>query len=288
MTRTAAPARWTAIVLAGGRGRRLGGADKAALSIDGTASLDHVLADLPRSVPVIVTATARATIRPVSFRLEDPPDGGPVAGVAAALTEVATPIVALLATDMPWAGPLVSRLVAEFDVEDADALVPVDASGRRQPLCCVVAADALRAAIDRLGSARGQSMTALMAELSVKERRLDEQSCRLVEDIDTPADLTRARRDEAARRVASGATTASEGGQAMDEWINAVRIELDLDAAVDVDVILDVARIAAHNVERPAAPVTTFLLGIAVAGGADAASAAKKIEALAEGWTRPE
>lgn len=71
----------------------------------------------------------------------------------------------------------------------------------------------------------------------------------------------------------------------MDEWIAAVRQELGLDSTVDVDVILDVARVAAHNVARPAAPVTTFLLGIAVAGGADVADAARGIEALASGWT---
>ena len=67
----------------------------------------------------------------------------------------------------------------------------------------------------------------------------------------------------------------------MDEWIDAVRQELGLDSAVDVDVILDVARVAAHNVARPAAPVTTFLLGVAAAGGADVADAARRIEALA-------
>lgn len=74
----------------------------------------------------------------------------------------------------------------------------------------------------------------------------------------------------------------------MDEWIDAVRAELGLDAAVDIDVILDVARVAAHNVARPAAPVTTFLLGIAVAGGADVADAARRIDELASGWPRPE
>jgi hypothetical protein len=38
-------------------------------------------------------------------------------------------------------------------------------------------------------------------------------------------------------------------------WINAVCAQLDLppDVDVDVDVILEVARVAAHNVERPAA-----------------------------------
>jgi hypothetical protein len=74
----------------------------------------------------------------------------------------------------------------------------------------------------------------------------------------------------------------------MDEWIDAVRLELDLDTAVDVNVILDLARVAAHNVARPAAPLTTFLLGVAAARGDDVADAARRIEALASGWTQIE
>jgi hypothetical protein len=74
----------------------------------------------------------------------------------------------------------------------------------------------------------------------------------------------------------------------MDEWTAAVQRELGLDLPVDVDLILDVARVAAHNVARPAAPVTTFLLGVAAAGGADLADAARRIEALAVGWTPPD
>ena len=74
----------------------------------------------------------------------------------------------------------------------------------------------------------------------------------------------------------------------MDEWIDAVRLELGLDSTVDVGVILDVARVAAHNVERPAAPVTTFLLGVAAARGMDVADAARRIESLASGWTKEE
>lgn len=74
----------------------------------------------------------------------------------------------------------------------------------------------------------------------------------------------------------------------MDEWTAAVQRELGLDLPVDVDLILDVARVAAHGVARPAAPVTTFLLGVAAAGGADLADAARRIEDLAEGWNRPD
>jgi hypothetical protein len=47
-----------------------------------------------------------------------------------------------------------------------------------------------------------------------------------------------------------------------------------------------VARDAAHTVERPAAPVTAYLLGAAVARGADPAAAASAVSALAAGWGR--
>ena len=71
----------------------------------------------------------------------------------------------------------------------------------------------------------------------------------------------------------------------MDAWIDAVRLELGIDTPVDLTAILDVARDAAHNVARPAAPVTTFLLGVAVARGANVSEAAALISHLAEGWT---
>jgi hypothetical protein len=67
-------------------------------------------------------------------------------------------------------------------------------------------------------------------------------------------------------------------------WINTVCAELNVPADVNVDVILDVARVAAHNVERPAAPVSTFLLGLAVGGGMDFDEAAAKVEELAKTW----
>ena len=66
----------------------------------------------------------------------------------------------------------------------------------------------------------------------------------------------------------------------LDDWVATVRAAYDL-PEVDVTLILDLAREAAHNVARPAAPLTTYLLGIAVARGADPAAAAARITALA-------
>ena len=59
----------------------------------------------------------------------------------------------------------------------------------------------------------------------------------------------------------------------LDAWIAEVCAALGLDAAaLDRDTILDVARDVAHNVARPAAPLSTFLVGLAA--GARGASAA--------------
>ena len=69
-----------------------------------------------------------------------------------------------------------------------------------------------------------------------------------------------------------------------DDWIQAVCLELGISPPVNVAEILDVARDAAHNVERPAAPITTYLLGYAVAQGADPIQAAAKLSRLATGW----
>lgn len=70
----------------------------------------------------------------------------------------------------------------------------------------------------------------------------------------------------------------------MDEWIDSVLAELGLTERPDVASILDVARDAAHGVARPAAPVTTYLMGVAVAQGMDPRDIAQRIARLADGW----
>ena len=76
----------------------------------------------------------------------------------------------------------------------------------------------------------------------------------------------------------------------LDDWADAVMRELGIaDAGYGrgtVDLVLDVARDAAHGVARPAAPLTTYLLGIAVgrSGGAAAPDLAARVSALAAIW----
>jgi len=77
----------------------------------------------------------------------------------------------------------------------------------------------------------------------------------------------------------------------MEDWTDAVCRELGIEDAVDRATItrevLDVARDVAHGVARPAAPLTTFLLGVAVGRSASptaTADLAGLVSRLAEGW----
>jgi hypothetical protein len=77
----------------------------------------------------------------------------------------------------------------------------------------------------------------------------------------------------------------------LHDWIDELSDVLDVDTELDEGLVLDLARVAAHNVERPAAPITAYLLGYA-AGAQDAdpeelEALAAKVQVLADGWDRP-
>jgi hypothetical protein len=77
----------------------------------------------------------------------------------------------------------------------------------------------------------------------------------------------------------------------LHDWIDELCDVLDVEAEVDEALVLDLARDAAHNVERRAAPITTYLLGYA-AGLANAnpvaiEALAAKATTLALEWDRP-
>jgi hypothetical protein len=57
---------------------------------------------------------------------------------------------------------------------------------------------------------------------------------------------------------------------------------LDPDVRVDIAGVLDLARLAAHEVARPAAPLTTFLAGFALARGTSLEHVADVVARLAE------
>ncbi|MEV7090218.1 NTP transferase domain-containing protein [Streptomyces sp. NPDC093085] len=272
---------YDAIVLAGGAARRLGGVDKPGVRVGGRALLDRVLAACDGAADTVVVGGRRPTARPVRWAREEPPGGGPLAaldaGVRAVRRDARTVVV--LSADLPFLSrATVRRLVDALDGSGAEAALLTDADGRDQPLVAAYRAEPLRREIALLateyGSLGGLPLRLLAQELGLT--RVDAGPLASF-DCDTWEDVSAAR-----ARI-------REHGTVLDEWITAVKDELAIELDVDVKVLLDLARDAAHGVARPAAPLTTFLVGYAAAkAGGDGpeavAEAARKAAALAQRW----
>ncbi|TFD73959.1 DUF6457 domain-containing protein [Cryobacterium fucosi] len=70
--------------------------------------------------------------------------------------------------------------------------------------------------------------------------------------------------------------------EALDDWLSALATALGLDPAdIPVALLLDVARDVAHGVARPAAPLSTFLVGLAAARNGGTAADIERAAALA-------
>ncbi len=261
---------YDAIVLAGGAARRLGGADKPALSVGGRALLDRVLDACPDARTTVVVGGRRPTARPVHWTREDPPGGGPVAALEAGLRQTTAELVLVLSADLPFLDRgTVRTLLAAPGGDGADGALLRDPDGRDQPLVAAYRAEPLRREIALLatehGTLTGLPLRALTAELDlarVTSRPLASFDC------DTWDDLAAAR-----ARI-------REHGSVLEQWITAVKSELGIDLPVDTKTLLDLARDAAHGVARPAAPLTTFLVGYAAAHAA--ATGADPAQAVAE------
>ena len=185
---------WSLILLTGGTARRLDGIYKATVDLAGTTPLELLLEALPPGVPVIAAGDPVTTSRPILFRREDPPGGGPAAGIAAALPSVSTDLTAIIAVDMPWAMPTLERALETLASDTgADAVMPVDPSGRRQPLCSAWRTAALRRAVDAAGVLANRPVRDLLADAAVVDLPVVAGDDSLA-DIDTAEDLEQARR----------------------------------------------------------------------------------------------
>lgn len=270
-------AAYDAVVLAGGAARRLGGADKPGVRVGGRALLDRVLAACAGARTTVVVAGPRPTARPVIWAREEPPGGGPLAALDAGLRHTTAGHVVLLSADLPFLDRrTVEGLLASLGGGTADGVLLTDSDGRDQPLVAAYRTASLRreltALTGRHGALTGLPLRRLTGALDLTRISGPVASF----DCDTWDDIATAR------------SRIREHGHVLDEWISAVKDELGIDLDVDTGALLDLARDAAHGVARPAAPLTTFLVGYAAAragGGPEAvAEAARKAAALAQRW----
>ncbi|MDO5076575.1 molybdenum cofactor guanylyltransferase [Corynebacterium sp.] len=144
-----------AIILAGGRNTRMAGSDKAQLLYGAARFVDHLINDLRAydNLDRIVVVTPHAYPLPndVTRTCENPPFGGPVAGITAGtqhLRDTPANLVLIVPVDAPDAAQLLPRLMQKL--ASSDVAVIRNRDGFIEPLCALWSKPALCDALDAL------------------------------------------------------------------------------------------------------------------------------------------
>ncbi|MFT4166738.1 MAG: NTP transferase domain-containing protein [Microlunatus sp.] len=185
------------VVLAGGESLRFG-SDKLVARLDDRTLLDHALDGIPLDTPIAVIGPERPLPRKVVFLREDPPGGGPAAGLIAGLRwalDLRAMVIATLPGDAPAGGraavQLVDALAGPDTATKVDAVVAVDADGREQVLQLAMSPHIARALIELTGAGagHGESVRRLLHRLAPPPRRVELPE-HLTADIDSTAQLS--------------------------------------------------------------------------------------------------
>ena len=184
----------TLAVVAGGRGRRMGGVSKPRLvHPDGGTLIERLLLALePLVESTLIVAPAAiapafeplcATTAPVPRRLVFDPGRGPPHAVATVAREVETPWLAAVAADLVKPDRDLLRRLLERRTPDFDAVVPV-ADGFAQPLFAVYRTSVLC-------TEPPATLMAWLAALRTLRLTMNAEDAASLTDVDTPEDAAR-------------------------------------------------------------------------------------------------
>ena len=141
------PAQITGLVLAGGRGSRMGGIDKGLQLYQGRPLVQHALERLVPQVGTLMVNANRHLEAYAAFGVPVWPDtlagySGPLAGLAAGLAHCSTPYLVSVPCDSPqFPADLVARMAAALAQADAQVAVAAaveDGALRMQPVFCLL------------------------------------------------------------------------------------------------------------------------------------------------------
>ena len=179
------------IVLSGGTSRRFG-RDKSQAKIAGKSLIAFILGSIPSEFKIVIVGQdPKIESSQYQCVLEEPIGGGPLAGFKAGLDASESELVALIATDMPFASGLVLNLINSIRAND-DAVMYVDAKGFKQPLAAVYRSASVKRALADMGQLDGKSVRELISHLMVHEIEMSHEVAQALVDIDTAADLEQA------------------------------------------------------------------------------------------------
>lgn len=190
---TAPIAAVTGLVLAGGRGSRLGGVDKGLLELSGQALVQTIAQRLSGQVGTLLLSANRNldSYRALGFEpLTDGPyqDAGPLAGLRAGLLACATPWLLVAPCDMPFLPvDLCQRLLQAAGFDDPRARVPFD--GERHHYACLLLPRTALAQVEACLESGRRSLRELLQTIGWIGVDFAASDPRAFSNLNTPADF---------------------------------------------------------------------------------------------------
>ncbi len=184
----------TALILTGGESSRFG-SNKTSALLGRKTLINHVIDSIPKRWPIVMVGPNYASPRNfIQCTREVPAGGGPVCAIEAGLRLISTEFVAVIASDMPFAGRVIKALSQQVIAKDA--LIAIDEKGYAQTLCAIYRTEPLHTAIKSLEPLAGLSMKKLLPLLDAEKISLGKEFASSLLDIDTPEDLQRLKSEE--------------------------------------------------------------------------------------------
>ena len=187
----------TAIILAGGRARRMRGRDKARIVLDDRPLIEGHLEHLHawfNKVLIVAQIAADYDYPDTTQVMDEQPNQGPVMGLYTGLRASTSDKNFVMACDMPWLNRQVIALLIE--AADVDAIIPELADGRQPLMACYN-----QTAVPKIKDFLDQDQRKLLDLLNCLDiRTVSESQLRTVDphlksftNINTDQDLIRAR-----------------------------------------------------------------------------------------------
>ena len=188
------PEKITGVILAGGLGRRMGGVNKGLQRLNGKPLALHVAERLAPQIDELLINVNQNIEQYAAFGYrivadQIPDFAGPLAGLHAALSAAAHPLVATAPCDSPFLpADLVSRLFSALTATDADLAV-ARTFEQPHPVFCLCKRDVLPHLTEFLESG-GRKIDRWYAMLKVVEVAFDDEA-EAFENINTREELGR-------------------------------------------------------------------------------------------------
>lgn len=184
----------TALILAGGAGRRMGGVDKGLLPLDGKPLVQYVIdAIAPQVAGIIISANRNLdAYRRFGYPvIEDrlPGNPGPLAGIAQGLLTAETRFLLTIPCDAPWVAPdLAVRMCGAMDSQPVQVAIAHDGE-RLQPAHLLLGSDLSDEVDGALAAGERKVRSWVLALAHVEVDFADRREC--FANINAPSDLER-------------------------------------------------------------------------------------------------